>query len=258
QVIDGTGRGGKMQDIVHLSRYMDKGRNIVVVELKAFQVEEVFYVPKVPRDQIVHSDDMMAFGYETIAKVGTQKSCCSCDEGFFHKSWSFFYYGSCFLSIGFGLSPDRIENGLYYNLKIEEHGPVLDIEDIEFYSVMDVIFSFNLPPIPPYLRQTCYAGLYKVPDHVFVHTGGILIGVFYHMGPGTHYGHGPKEYIVELGQFINTCLADELTDFCDPHIVFCGLDFIRILIGGHGAALITAEFPVVQSISGLAKKDGAP
>src|SRR5690606_6455860 len=90
QIIDGTCRGGKVEDIVHPSRYMDKGGDIVVVELKAFQVEELFNVPKIPCDQIVHPDVMVAFGYETIAKVGSQKSCCSCDEGFFH--------GFCFIS----------------------------------------------------------------------------------------------------------------------------------------------------------------
>src|SRR5690606_6087998 len=86
QIIDGACRGGKVEDIVHPSRNMDKGGDVVMVELKAFQVEEVFYVPKVSRDQVVHPYDVVAFGNETVAKVGTQKSCCSCDEGFFHNS----------------------------------------------------------------------------------------------------------------------------------------------------------------------------
>src|SRR5690606_19175782 len=86
-IINGACRGGKVEDIVHPSRNMDKGGDVVMVELKTFQMEEVFYVPKVPCDQVVHPDDMMAFGYEAITKVGTQKSCCSCDEGFFHNSF---------------------------------------------------------------------------------------------------------------------------------------------------------------------------
>src|SRR5690606_13539992 len=92
QIIDWTGRGGKVQDIVHPARDMDKGGYIVMVELETFEVEQVFNVPQVPGDQIVHPDDMVTFGYETIAEMGSQEARCSGDEGFFHKSLTFFFF----------------------------------------------------------------------------------------------------------------------------------------------------------------------
>src|SRR5690606_17562509 len=55
------------------------------------------------------------------------------------------------LSIGLGLSPHRIEYGLYHDLEIQEQGPVLDIEDIEFDTVINIVLGFDFPTITPHL-----------------------------------------------------------------------------------------------------------
>src|SRR5690606_15409057 len=96
QIINRAGRGGKMQDIVHPARNMDKGGHIMVIELETLEVEQVFDVPQVPGDQIVHPDDMVPFGNETIAEMGSQKACCSGDEGLFHKTIFLLFFSSCF------------------------------------------------------------------------------------------------------------------------------------------------------------------
>lgn len=81
-----------MEDIVHFTGYVHELGHVVVVKIEPVQVEKVLYVPQVARDEVVHPDDMMAFGDEPIAKMGAEKTCCSGDECFF-QSFVFFFFG---------------------------------------------------------------------------------------------------------------------------------------------------------------------
>jgi hypothetical protein len=67
QVVDRAGRAGEMEDISQLTRYMDEFADVMMVEFKILQLEKVFYILHVPRDEIVHPDDMVTFLYKTIA-----------------------------------------------------------------------------------------------------------------------------------------------------------------------------------------------
>src|SRR5690606_31851326 len=58
---------------------------------------------------------------------------------FFINPCPFFFFGSCFPSVRLSLSPYRIENGLYHNFEIQEQGPVLNIEYIEFDPVINIV-----------------------------------------------------------------------------------------------------------------------
>ena len=67
QVVYRAGRGCKMKDIFQFTRDMDKLTDIMVIEFEIFQFEEVFYISQVAGNEIVHTDDMVAFFDEPVA-----------------------------------------------------------------------------------------------------------------------------------------------------------------------------------------------
>ena len=59
-----------MQNVFEFARHMYKSGYVVMVELEMFQFKKVLNVFKIPRDQIIHSNDMEPFSDETITQMG--------------------------------------------------------------------------------------------------------------------------------------------------------------------------------------------
>ncbi len=62
---------------------MDKLGDIVVVVLEVFFLEQVLDVVEAAREQVVHTNDLIAFGEESVAEVRTKESGCAGDEDTF-------------------------------------------------------------------------------------------------------------------------------------------------------------------------------
>ena len=58
-----------MENVFQFARDMDEFADIVVIEFELFQFEEVFDIPKVTGDQVIHADDMVAFGNESVTQM---------------------------------------------------------------------------------------------------------------------------------------------------------------------------------------------
>ena len=87
EIVDWTGRRCKMQDVVEVTFDVDELTHIVVVKLKAVESGKVLDVAKVTCNQVVHPDDMVPFGHETVAEVRPQKARGSCDEDALHPGF---------------------------------------------------------------------------------------------------------------------------------------------------------------------------
>ena len=74
QVVDRAGRAGKMQDVIELSRYVDELGDVVVVILEVLFFEQVFDIIEAAGEQVVHADDLVAFGEKAVAEVGAEKA----------------------------------------------------------------------------------------------------------------------------------------------------------------------------------------
>lgn len=83
QVIDRAGRRGEMQDIVQFARYVDKLGDIVVVVLEVFLLKQVFDVVEAAGEQVVHADDLVAFGEKAVAEVRADETGGAGDEDSF-------------------------------------------------------------------------------------------------------------------------------------------------------------------------------
>jgi hypothetical protein len=66
---------------------VDELADVVVVELKPVEACQVLDVAQVARDEVVHADDMMAFGDEPVAEVGAEESGGAGDQDAFHQAW---------------------------------------------------------------------------------------------------------------------------------------------------------------------------
>ena len=55
-----------MEDVVQFSRYVHKGAYIVVVESEYWMAAEVLQILHVPRDEVVHSEDLITISNESV------------------------------------------------------------------------------------------------------------------------------------------------------------------------------------------------
>ena len=62
-----------MKDIFQLTRNMNEFAYIVMIKFKLFQLEQVFNIPKITGDKIVHPNHMITFLDEPVAEMGTQE-----------------------------------------------------------------------------------------------------------------------------------------------------------------------------------------
>ncbi len=83
QVIDRAGRGCEMENQIHRARQIDELRHIMLDKVKIRIAAQVSDISQVPRQEVVQSHHLVAFGKETIRKVGAQKACGSGDDGGF-------------------------------------------------------------------------------------------------------------------------------------------------------------------------------
>jgi hypothetical protein len=58
-----------MQDIFQVAGDMNEFAHVVVVKFEFGQLEEMLDIAKIAGDEVIHPDDMIAFFYETIAKM---------------------------------------------------------------------------------------------------------------------------------------------------------------------------------------------
>jgi hypothetical protein len=68
-----------VKDVIQFARYVNEFGDIMVVELKLLQFEKVLDVGQISCDEVIHGDYMVAFFYKAVTKVGTQKSCSTCN-----------------------------------------------------------------------------------------------------------------------------------------------------------------------------------
>jgi hypothetical protein len=59
---------------------MDEFADVVMIKFEVFQFKEVFDIPEIAGDEIVHADDMVSFPDEAVTEVGPQESCCTGDQ----------------------------------------------------------------------------------------------------------------------------------------------------------------------------------
>ena len=69
-----------MKNVVDASGNMDEFRYIVVVELELPEFEQVFDIPEVSGNEVIHTDDIITFLDEPVAQVRTQEAGCTRDE----------------------------------------------------------------------------------------------------------------------------------------------------------------------------------
>ncbi len=60
-----------MQNVIQFARHVDKLRDVVVVKLKIRVRHQVFDVPHIARDEVIHRDHVMSFFNKSVAKVRT-------------------------------------------------------------------------------------------------------------------------------------------------------------------------------------------
>lgn len=60
-----------MQDVIELARHENKLAHIGVMKLEVLFPKQVFNILERPGDEIIHGDDMVAFGQEPVAEMGT-------------------------------------------------------------------------------------------------------------------------------------------------------------------------------------------
>src|SRR5439155_12053772 len=65
----------------------------MMIKFKLLQLNKMFNIAKVPRDQIIHRDHLITFAYETITKMRSQKTSSSCYQNPFHVSFARLYAG---------------------------------------------------------------------------------------------------------------------------------------------------------------------
>ena len=85
QIIDRAGGRCEMENIVQIARNVDEFRDVVVIELEVGQVEQVFDVANVARNEVVHRNDVVALFDKPIAEVRPQETSPACNEYAFHK-----------------------------------------------------------------------------------------------------------------------------------------------------------------------------
>ena len=87
EVIDGTRRRRKVQDVIQFALDVNELADVVVVELEAVEPREVFDVAQVARDEVVHPDHVVPLGDEAIAEVGAEESGRAGDQDALHLAW---------------------------------------------------------------------------------------------------------------------------------------------------------------------------
>ena len=80
QVVDRAGRRGKMQDVMQGAAHVDELRHVLMDEAEIRKRQQVVDVAHVPRDEVVHGNDLKPFLHETVAQVRAQKPRCTRDE----------------------------------------------------------------------------------------------------------------------------------------------------------------------------------
>ena len=69
-----------MQNVFELARYMHELGNIVIIEFKLLEPHQVLNISKVARDQVVHSDNVVALVDKFVAEVGAEKPGRACNQ----------------------------------------------------------------------------------------------------------------------------------------------------------------------------------
>ena len=69
QVIDGTGRAGEMQHVIHGAVDLDRLGDIMLDETKSGQVHQMLDIAAAPGQQVIDADHIVAVGEEPLAKV---------------------------------------------------------------------------------------------------------------------------------------------------------------------------------------------
>jgi hypothetical protein len=58
-----------MEDVVQFSRHVHKGAHIVVVERELWVAAEVLQILHIPRDEVVHSEDLISIRNESVTQM---------------------------------------------------------------------------------------------------------------------------------------------------------------------------------------------
>src|SRR5258707_14150351 len=80
QVVDRAGWGGKVQEGVDGAFNVNEGSNVVLDEEEPLTAGQVLNVGSVAGDEVVHGDNIMTLGQETVAQVRPKKTGAAGDE----------------------------------------------------------------------------------------------------------------------------------------------------------------------------------
>src|SRR5215472_11232712 len=72
-VVYGTGRGGKVEDVLHPPR-VERPANVLLDEFKAGLVLQVSKIASATGDVVVHRDHLVALAQQGVTKVGTDET----------------------------------------------------------------------------------------------------------------------------------------------------------------------------------------
>src|SRR5688572_23643569 len=69
-----------MQNVLQLSRYVNKGRDIMIVKFEISILEKVFDIFQISGDKVIHGDDVETLLKKPVAKMRTEKTSAPCNQ----------------------------------------------------------------------------------------------------------------------------------------------------------------------------------
>jgi hypothetical protein len=81
EIIDGAGRRGEMEDVIDGAGEVDELGDVVVDEVEVLVAGEMGDVVGIAGDEVVHGDDAMALGEESVDEMGAEEAGAAGDNG---------------------------------------------------------------------------------------------------------------------------------------------------------------------------------
>lgn len=130
------------------------------------------------------------------------------------------------------------------NPRIEPETPVLEVPDIIFNTVIDILKHFDFAPVTMDLCPAGNSGLQEVADHIMLKKLRIVVGMFHHVRTRAYHAHIAQENVDKLGHLVEAGFAQKRPQAGDPGIALGGLLLVGVLVHAH-----CPEFEAVKGFS---------
>ena len=101
-------------------------------------------------------------------------------------------------------------NGLENDPQIKGKAPVVNVPQVEFHSVLDILHFLDLPTISIHLTPASYPWFHLMTQHIAGHQFCELISMLQHVWSRPNNTHVPKQNIDELRCFIQAGLSHDV------------------------------------------------